>query len=71
MSTEDDLRELDQEIAKLKQDNQDMRSQIRDMGATDQFEISAMIAQADEQEGLIAELEQRRETLRQRLEGGG
>ena len=38
------------------------------MGATDQFEIAAMIAQADERAGLIAELEARRETLRLRLE---
>ncbi|MGN9785940.1 hypothetical protein ACTMTF_31250 [Nonomuraea sp. ZG12] len=68
MSTKDDLRRLDEDLAKLKQDNQDLRDQIRDMGATDQFEIAAMIAQADERAGLIAELEVRRETLRRRLE---
>ncbi len=68
MSTEDDLRRLDEDLAKLKQDNQDLRDQIRDIGATDQLEIAAMIAQADEQAGLIAELEARRETLRLRLE---
>lgn len=68
MSTEDDLHRLDEDLAKLKQDNQDLRDQIRDIGATDQLEIAAMIAQADEQAGLIAELEARRETLRLRLE---
>ncbi|WP_156325382.1 hypothetical protein [Nonomuraea sp. SBT364] len=70
MSTEDELRRLDAELAKLKRDNQDQRDQIREMGATDQFEISAQIAQADEQAEIIAELEQRRETLRRRLEQG-
>jgi hypothetical protein len=70
MSTEEDLRSLDEELAKLKRDNQDQRDQIRDMGATDQTEISAMITQADEQADVIAALEQRREALRQRLTQG-
>jgi len=69
MSTEEELRRLDEDLARLKRENREQREQIGEMGATDQFEVSALLAQADEQSGLIAELEQRRETLRRRLEG--
>ncbi|TDE57162.1 hypothetical protein E1295_08505 [Nonomuraea mesophila] len=70
MSTEDELRQVEEDLARLRAENQDIRDQIRDMGATDQVEISAMISQADEQTELIAELERRRDRLRQRLEEG-
>ncbi|NBE93442.1 hypothetical protein FE391_13755 [Nonomuraea sp. KC401] len=70
MSIEDELRQVEEDLARLRAENQDIRDQIRDMGATDQVEISAMISQADEQTELIAELERRRDRLRQRLEEG-
>ncbi|TDD12213.1 hypothetical protein E1292_01850 [Nonomuraea deserti] len=70
MSTKDELRQVEEDLARLRAENQDIRDQIRDMGATDQVEISAMISQADEQVELIAELERRRDSLRRRLEEG-
>lgn len=70
MSTKDELRQVEEDLARLRAENQDIRDQIRDMGATDQVEISAMISQADEQVELIAGLERRRDSLRRRLEEG-
>ncbi|MEO3792853.1 hypothetical protein ABGB14_21790 [Nonomuraea sp. B10E15] len=70
MSTKDELRQVEEDLARLRAENQDIRDQIRDMGATDQVEISAMISQADEQVELIAGLERRRDNLRRRLEEG-
>ncbi|MFG1948846.1 hypothetical protein [Nonomuraea sp. NPDC048826] len=66
MSNEEELRRLDEEIARLKEENREQREQIGEMGPTDQAEISALITQADEQAGLISELEERRESLRRR-----
>ncbi|MFG6198522.1 hypothetical protein [Nonomuraea sp. JJY05] len=71
MSTKDDLRQVEEDLVRLKAENQDLRNQVRDMGATDQVEISAMISQADEQEELIAQLEGRRDSLLKRLESEG
>lgn len=68
MSTKDELRRLDEDLARLRAENQDIRAQIRDMGAADQIEKAAVISQADEQVELIAELERRRDTLVARLE---
>ncbi|GAA2400620.1 hypothetical protein [Nonomuraea africana] len=67
MSTQDELRRLEEDLARLKASNADLRSQISDMGATDVVEKSAMLGMADEQDGLIAELESRRDELRSRL----
>src|SRR5690606_28716822 len=63
MSIDEEVRRLDEEIARLKQQNQEQREQIRDMGATDQTEIAALITQIEEQEAVIAELEERRASL--------
>ncbi|WP_433435153.1 hypothetical protein [Nonomuraea sp. CA-141351] len=71
MSTKDELRRIEEDLARLRAENQDLRNQIRDFGATDQVEISAVISQADEQEELIAQLEGRRDTLLQRLQQEG
>jgi hypothetical protein len=71
MSTKDELRQVEEDLARLRAENQEVRDQIRDMGATDQVEISMMITQADEQTGLITELESRRDALKQRLEEEG
>jgi hypothetical protein len=69
MSEEDDLRQVEEDLARLRAETKDLRDQIRDMGATDQVEISAMISMADEQEELITELEGRRDELLRRLKG--
>ncbi|NUP67516.1 MAG: hypothetical protein HOW71_35695 [Nonomuraea sp.] len=71
MSAKDELRQVEEDLARLKAENQSVRDQVGDMGATDQVEISAMIAQADEQSELIAQLEQRRADLQRRAEEEG
>ncbi|WP_219471319.1 hypothetical protein [Nonomuraea rhizosphaerae] len=67
MTTKDELRDVEEDLARLRAEVKDLRAQIGDMGATDQVEVSAMIGQADEQEGLIADLEGRRDELLRRL----
>ncbi|MFD1939247.1 MULTISPECIES: hypothetical protein [Nonomuraea] len=67
MSTQEELRQLEEDLAKLKSANAELRSQISDMGATDAVERAAMLSMADEQDALIAELETRRDSLRDRL----
>lgn len=71
MSTKDELRQVEEDLTRLRAENQDVRDQIGDMGATDQVEISAMISQADEQVELIADLERRRDSLIRKLEEEG
>ncbi|KAB8191467.1 hypothetical protein FH608_029855 [Nonomuraea phyllanthi] len=71
MTTKDELRQVEEDLDRLRAENRDLRDQVSDIGATDQVEISAMISQADEQEELIAQLERRRDTLRQRLQAEG
>ncbi|MFC4013256.1 hypothetical protein ACFOY2_38935 [Nonomuraea purpurea] len=70
MSIEDELRQVEEDLVRLRAQNQEMRRQVREVGATDQVEVSAMISQADELMELIAGLERRRDTLRERLEKG-
>lgn len=69
MSIQDELRQVDADLAKLREATADLRRQIGDMGPTDATERSAMIAMADEQDGVIAELEARRDDLAKRLNG--
>ncbi|MFI9596961.1 hypothetical protein [Nonomuraea sp. NPDC052265] len=71
MTTKDELRQVEEDLARLKAENQDLRDQVGDIGATDQIETSAMIAQADEQSELIADLERRRADLERRVEEEG
>ncbi|MGN9843556.1 hypothetical protein ACTMTI_36070 [Nonomuraea sp. H19] len=71
MTTKDELRRVEEDLTRLRAENKDIRDQIRDMGATDQVEISAMIQQADEQAELIAGLERRRDNLVRKLEEQG
>lgn len=68
MSTRDELRQIEEDLTRLRAENRDIREQIRDMGATDQIEKAAVISQADEQIELIADLERRRDALIARLE---
>ncbi|MGI5286046.1 hypothetical protein ACQEVF_22295 [Nonomuraea polychroma] len=70
MSTKDELRQVEEDLERLRAENREIREQIRDMGATDQMEKAAVISQADEQVELIAGLERRRDWLLQRLEEG-
>lgn len=68
MSTRDELQRVEEDLVRLRAENQEIRDQIRDMGATDQMEKAAVISQADEQVELIAQLERRRDALLARLE---
>ncbi|MGP3959228.1 hypothetical protein ACTWPT_24795 [Nonomuraea sp. 3N208] len=70
MSTKDELRQIEEDLERLRAENRDIREQIRDMGVTDQIEKASMISQADEQVELIADLELRRDWLLQRLAEG-
>ena len=70
MSVEDELRQVEEDLARLRAETKDLRDQIGDMGATDQVEVGAMISMADEQEELIADLERRRDELLRRLSHG-
>ncbi|MFI7445274.1 hypothetical protein [Nonomuraea indica] len=67
MSTDDELRQVEEDLARLRAQNKEVREQIGDIGATDPIEVGAMIAMADEQEQLIADLERRRDQLQRRL----
>lgn len=69
MTIKDELRQVEEDLARLKRSAQELRDQIGDMGATDLVERSQMLGMADEQDGLIADLERRRDELRRRLEG--
>lgn len=68
MTTKDELRQVEEDLDRLRAENRELRAQIGEMGATDQVEIATMITQADEQLQLIAELENRRDGLLRRLE---
>ncbi|MEU4232076.1 hypothetical protein AB0F17_47955 [Nonomuraea sp. NPDC026600] len=70
MSVEDELRQVEEDLTRLRAQTKDLRDQIGDMGATDQVEVGAMIGMADEQEELIADLERRRDDLLRRRDGG-
>lgn len=70
MSVEDELRQVEEDLTRLRTQTKDLRDQIGDMGATDQVEVGAMIGMADEQEELIADLERRRDELLRRRDGG-
>ena len=68
---DDDARtELDRvegQIADLRQTVRDLRASLNDAGPADPEDRSLVLSQADEQEAIIAELEQRRDHLREQL----
>jgi hypothetical protein len=68
---DDDARtELDRvegQIADLRQTVRDLHASLNDAGPADPEDRSLVLSQADEQEAIIAELEQRRDHLREQL----
>ncbi|MDX6339505.1 MAG: hypothetical protein QOG05_6845 [Streptosporangiaceae bacterium] len=64
-SPEEELRILDEELARLRETAAGLRRRIgeREDDPTDRAEYSALIEAAEEQEALIEELESRRERL--------
>ncbi|WP_433188604.1 hypothetical protein [Actinoallomurus sp. CA-150999] len=66
---EEELRVVEDDIASVRPELKEMRRRIgdRDEGATDPAESAAMIENADEQEALLGQLEERRAVLLRRL----
>ncbi|MEU4535217.1 hypothetical protein AB0G15_10155 [Streptosporangium sp. NPDC023825] len=69
MSLQEELRQVEEDLERLRAEVADMRRQVGEVGPTDPAERSMMINQADEQEILVGELEARREDLLKRLGG--
>ncbi|WP_084964437.1 hypothetical protein [Thermoactinospora rubra] len=69
MSIQDELRQVDEDLAKLRASAADLREQISDMGPGDAVDRASMMTMAEEQERLIADLQARREQLQRRLDG--
>jgi prefoldin subunit 5 len=67
MSTQEELQELDEDLARLRAEASELRGQVGDIGPTDAVERSTLINMADEREARAAELETRREELLKRL----
>jgi hypothetical protein len=67
----EELRQVDEELAELRQTAASLRAQIGDRsdGPTDAEETALVITSAEEQEALIGALAERRERLRRRLAG--
>ncbi|MGI8332316.1 hypothetical protein ACRYCC_20290 [Actinomadura scrupuli] len=64
---ERELRQVEADVAELRRTAAELREQVGEIGPTDAVERSALIGQAEEQENLAAELEGRRDELRQHL----
>ncbi|MER5644566.1 hypothetical protein [Streptosporangium sp. NPDC002524] len=71
MSLQEELRQVEEDLERLRAEVAEMRRQVGEVGPTDPAERSMMINQADEQEILVGELEARREDLLKRLGGEG
>ncbi|AWS45963.1 hypothetical protein [Streptosporangium sp. 'caverna'] len=67
MSTQEELQQVDEDLARLRAEAAELRRQVGEMGPTDATERSSLINMADQQEALSAELEARREELLKRL----
>jgi hypothetical protein len=67
MSTQEELQEIDEDLARLRAEASELRGQVGDIGPTDAVERSTLINMADEREARAAELEARREELLKRL----
>jgi hypothetical protein len=62
-----ELNLVNAERSELLRASHDLRRQLSDLGPTDAAERAALIAQAEELEALAAELERRRDALREKL----
>lgn len=62
-----ELSRVEGQIEDLQQTVRDLRAGLRDAGPTDPEDRSLVISQAEEQEAIIAELERRRDHLREQL----
>ncbi|MEV4092278.1 hypothetical protein [Streptosporangium saharense] len=71
MSIHDELRQVEEDLARLRSEVAGLREQVGDLGPTDPMDRSALISMADQQEALADELEGRRESLLKRLGDNG
>ncbi|GAA0830343.1 hypothetical protein ACFQVD_42850 [Streptosporangium amethystogenes subsp. fukuiense] len=67
MSLQEELRQVEEDLERLRSEVAEMRRQVGELGPTDPVERSMMINQADEQEILVNELDARREDLLKRI----
>ena len=65
-----ELARIERQIEELQQAVRDLRASLNDAGPIDPEDRSLVISQAEEQEAIIAELEQRRRHLREQLGTG-
>ncbi|GII03811.1 hypothetical protein [Planobispora takensis] len=63
MSKDEELQQVEADLERLRAEVTALRDQLGDLGPTDSVERSQLIYMADEQEGLISELEARRDAL--------
>lgn len=69
MSIQEELRQVEADLMRLRTEAAELRVQVGDLGPTDAAERSSLIAMADQQEALADELEGRREKLLRRIGG--
>jgi uncharacterized protein YydD (DUF2326 family) len=62
-----ELDRVEQQLDGLQQTVRDLRASLKDAGAVDPEDRSLVLSQAEEQEAIMAELEQRRDHLRKQL----
>ena len=65
-----EIARIERQIEELQQAVRDLRASLHDAGPTDPEDRSLVISQAEEQEAIIGELEQRRRHLREQLGTG-
>ncbi|MEV4180939.1 hypothetical protein AB0J28_05780 [Streptosporangium canum] len=65
MSIQEELHQVEKELARLRGEAAELRRQVGEIGPTDAAERSTLITMADQQEALADELEGRRQALLQ------
>ncbi|MEU3167566.1 hypothetical protein [Streptosporangium sp. NPDC006930] len=68
MSLQEELRQVEGDLERLRAEVAELRGQVGEIGPTDAVERAMLINQADEQEILVGELEARRDGLLKRLD---
>ncbi|WP_433242818.1 hypothetical protein ACQPYK_38760 [Streptosporangium sp. CA-135522] len=71
MSIQEELRQVEKDMSRLRTEASELRRQVGEIGPTDAAERSALINMADQQDALADELEGRREELRRQADEAG
>jgi hypothetical protein len=64
---EAELQRIDADLAELRREVHDLRTELVDAGPVDAVDRTSILTQAEEVESFVATLEQRRETVVERL----